>query len=395
MQIRCALISFGFALFQLSLLAQDNTILVYNPVTEEVDTIHPVAVTDSVSGFLSNGIGTLPGLITLDNMAAPAGYLGPGNQLPPTAASMNSLTDYPIRAVGALRRIEADSSWARCSGQLVGPWHVLTASHCLRDMFSGEWRTGQIDFNPVFDNGIPSIYGSARAVRYYVPLEWERDNALIELEHPLGEELGWIGLGFTTDSTYFNDKIVHKFSYPADNVAGDPSIIYNGDTLYHFSTPVVLSSAGIANYVGVQNWVGVPGESGSGILVTDNVNYNVLGVDTWAGGYRHTLMDAGTFEQFRTILENPNLSTHDMANTGTAVRVYPNPVLSQATIELSETSPATHKLTVSDMSGRVVSQQEFHGPSCVFLRKNLVAGSYVYRIDNAYGTSLTGKLFLK
>ena len=200
----------------LSLRAQDNTILVYDPQTQEVDTIQPFTPTDTVSGFMPHGMGTLPGWEALDNVETPVGFSGTALQRPPRAASTYDLNDFPVRAAGELRWVDGDSTRAHCSAQLVGPWHVLTASHCLRQMFGGEWMTGQMDFDPVFDDGMPSTLGSAHAVRYYAPLQPERDNALIELDHPLGADLGWIGLGFTTDPAYFDDHIVHKFCYPGD-----------------------------------------------------------------------------------------------------------------------------------------------------------------------------------
>lgn len=390
------ILSFCIAVYPFTLLiAQDNIILVYDPVTEQVDTIQPVAPTDTVSGFLPQGLGTLAGWQVLDNVAYPQDFQGPAYQRPPHASDTYDLTKYPVRTAGVLKRIEGDSSWTRCSGQLVGPWHVLTASHCLREMFTGEWRTGRIDFEPVFDEGTASIFGSARAVRYYVPLQSERDNALIELEHPLGAELGWLGLGFSTDTAYFDERIVHKFSYPSAASSNNSELIYNGDTLYHFSTPMSRVVMNNVAFGMVPSWVGVPGESGSGVWVTDNIEHHVLGVATWASGYRHTLMDAGTFQQFRTILEDPNLSIPGMAGAVQGVSVYPNPVQSQATFEIFGAHAPTYDLSVRDISGRSVRRQQFQGSSCIFLRNGLASGTYVYQISDATGTVVSGKLFLE
>ncbi len=376
-------------------MAQDNTILVYDPATAQVDTIQPVAPTDTVSGFMPHGMGILPGWEALDNAASPPGFMGTALQRPPHAASTYELTDYPVRVAGELRWVDGDSNRVHCSAQLVGPWHILTASHCLREMGGGAWLTGRMDFFPVFDDGVPSTFGSVRAVRYYVPLQSERDNALIELEHPIGAELGWIGIGFTTDSTYFDDRVVHKFSYPGATSPANSNIIYNGDTLYHFSTPMVRSSFSNTDFVGVQGWQGIPGESGSGVWITDNVDYNVLGVCTWSGGYRHTLMDAGTFQQFRTILEDPTIGIQEIARTGPTMRVYPNPVQDQATIELSDPLTDAHTLSVNDMSGRIVDREDFNGPSCTFFRKGLAAGTYIFHVSDANGASFNGKMFLE
>jgi hypothetical protein len=389
-----ATLTLGILLSHLPLMAQDNAILIYDIAIAQVDTIQPVAPTDTVSGFMPHGLGTLPGWEALNNVASPAGFMGTALQLPPHAANTYDLTDYPVRVAGELRWVDGDSSRVHCSAQLVGPWPVLTASHCLREIFSGTWLNGRMDFFPVFDDGMPSIFGSVRAVRYYVPLQSVKDNALIELEHPIGEELGWIGLGFTTDSTYFDDRIVHKFCYPGDTSYANNGIIYNGDTLYHFSTPMVRSSQLNVELLGVPSWQGIPGESGSGVWVTDNIDYHVLGVCTWSAGYRHTLMDAGTFQQFRTILDSSMPGTQGVAWSG-AVRVYPNPVQDQATIELSAPSTDAHTLSVNDMSGRIVDRENFNGPSCIFFRKGLAAGTYLFHVSDAKGISLNGKMFLE
>lgn len=393
MQIHHALTPLITIIIGTCLHAQDNTILVFDLLTELTDTIRPVAPQDTVSGFLPHGTGMLPGWEALENEPSPAGYLGQTYQLPPRAAMELDLSDYPVRAAGQLRRIEGDSTWARCSGQLVGPWHVLTASHCLRNMFTGEWRTGRIDFFPVRDDGMPSGFGSARAVKYYVPLQSERDNALIELDHPMGEELGWIGLGFTTDPTYFDVRIVHKFSYPADGSALNSYVPYNGDTLYHLSTPMVRFSSGTTEFVGVPGWSGIPGESGSGVWITDNTEYHVLGVATWSAMYRHTLMDAGTFQQFRTILEASTLDHSWLSSTGDEAHVFPNPAQDHVTIEMRDRSMLLHKLSIYEISGRIVAQQEFNGPYCTFSRSGLASGAYIYRITEANGASASGRIF--
>ena len=105
-------------------------------------------------------------------------------------------------------------------------------------------------------------------------------------------------------------------------------------------------------------------------------------------------MDAGTFQQFRTVLDNSMLDTPEVALSG-VVWIYPNPVQDQATIELSDPSTDAHTLSVNDMSGRIVDREDFNGPSCTFFRKGLAAGTYLYHVSDANGTSFNGKMFLE
>lgn len=378
---------------RLALNAQDNTILVYDPLTQQVDTIQPMLPTDTVEAFLPHNPGTLPGWEALTLEASPPGFLGPVQQRPPRAAASLDLLRFPVRAAGALRRVETDSTWARCTGQLVGPWHVLTASHCLRSIGTGEWRTGQIYFYPTFDNGVASPFDSARAVRYYVPLIQQHDNALIELDHPIGTELGWIGLGFTTDPAFFNDRIVQKFSYPADASMLGNSVPYNGDTLYHMASPMVrFTGAGMPS-VGVSNWMGVPGESGSGVWITDNINYQVLGVLSWSSAYRHTLMDAGTFAQFRTILEDPSIGISDVQLANAQMRVWPNPAADHFSLSMGEGLPeGMYGISIRDLRGREVERTQFRGHSCTVQRNGLAPGVYLLQLTSWNGTSLSGRV---
>ena len=70
---------------------------------------------------------------------------------------------------------------------------------------------------------------------------------------------------------YYHGKTFHKLSYPAVVDPFDTSKVYNGDTLYY-------QSGQVNNYqhnymkLGSQNAWGVPGQSGSSIFYTNNID---------------------------------------------------------------------------------------------------------------------------
>lgn len=84
-------------------------------------------------------------------------------------------------------------------------------------------------------------------------------------------------------------------------------------------------------------------------------------------------------------IKNPSTAT----TRPSAVLVAPNPVLESAVFRLNEGSFHHHLLTLTDALGRTVRQSPMMGSECVFERKNLPAGVYLYRVEDSQGR-LTG-----
>jgi V8-like Glu-specific endopeptidase len=134
---------------------------------------------------------------------------------------------YPFRTFGLLQGVDADGGLFNCSATLIGPRTVLTAAHCLYNHEKG-WLD---DF--VFVPGLLSMeevpfgvyeYETAYIFRGYIEnyqgyygsvVPW--DIAVVILQYPLGEDLGWMGYGYDDNLGGFVANII---GYPGDMPPG-------------------------------------------------------------------------------------------------------------------------------------------------------------------------------
>ncbi len=124
---------------------------------------------------------------------------------------------YPWRCNG---RVE--SSLGSGSGVMVGPRHLLTASHMI------DWRpgntTGWLKFTPMYYNG-SAPFGSAFGVRTYFKVkvtpptidsnEIKYDYVVVVLDRPAGNATGWLGTKSYSDSWDGGAYWTHV-GYPGD-----------------------------------------------------------------------------------------------------------------------------------------------------------------------------------
>ena len=137
-------------------------------------------------------------------------------------------TAYPWRCNG---RVE--SSLGVGSGVMVGPRHLLTASHMI------DWRpnntTGWLKFTPMYYNG-SAPYGSAWAVRTYCKIkvtpptidstEAKFDYVVVVLDRLAGNATGWLGTKSYSDSWDGGAYWTHV-GYPGD-LTGTQRPIWQG-----------------------------------------------------------------------------------------------------------------------------------------------------------------------
>lgn len=134
---------------------------------------------------------------------------------------------YPFRTFGFLLAETPEGGHGACSATLIGPRTVITAAHCLYDHEKG-WMD-----NFVFAPGMTTIenapfgvweYDTAYIFEGYVTnyqgsygsvVPW--DIAVVILQQPIGDYLGWLDFAHDPQLAGFHANIV---GYPADKPSG-------------------------------------------------------------------------------------------------------------------------------------------------------------------------------
>jgi len=167
---------------------------------------------------------------------------------------------YPWRC---LVRITTPRGWSG-SGVLIGPRHVLTASHCV------DWTPGWLTVDVMYSNG--SSLASANGTVAYAESkvgpgtipddESDEDYAVIVLDQPLGEQFGWLG-SRTYDSGWDDETAYwHSIGYPQD-LSGSGEIAAWQTSFYLNELGADFRSARLIRSQTFDNW---PGQSGSPVF---------------------------------------------------------------------------------------------------------------------------------
>ncbi len=170
------------------------------------------------------------------------------------------------------------STYAMCSGALVGDYHVLTAGHCVREGGSSSYYTdvwvlpGMNDgfYTYGFDQKplLMNEYGAAKAVTFHTYSGWNNDGnydhdfALIRIDRQLGDNVGsFTAKSLSTSSSYFTGS---------SRTAGYPSMLDNGRNMYY----VYADSCSSSTYTHKHSMDMTGGQSGSPTWYTSgSTNY--------------------------------------------------------------------------------------------------------------------------
>ena len=356
-------IAFVLSLYGLNCSGQSDTIIVYTPSTQLVDTILPVVFDTTLeAGHTPSSEGSVVGLDSLPTDFPTTNLLtGVEHTFMEHASNWFNVGDYPVRAAIKLARESADTLQHVCSGMMVSRSFVLTASHCVLDFQDGTFYDDGILAFPGYDMGEENLQIPSSAVeRVYVfkrnlgnSTQMGYDIALVELADPIGDQSGWIGIGFESDD-FIESNIFHKFSYPGWPLPFDTVGNYNGDTMYYDygSMNVLPPFAGIDS----PDAAGIPGQSGSSMFVVNGTDLYSLGVLSWSTGYRHTRVTNNIYHQFKPLLENDQLASSIAQVEVGQFKGYPNPTEGDITVDLGpEHSSIAGTLSIYDMTGKLLN----------------------------------------
>lgn len=356
------ILPFLFALILCDVYSQSDTIIAYDVRSQSVSEILPVLFDESaIFEHTSHSLGLMD-KVELD-LNPPNWNLYAGTEFMKMerAELFFDIANYPVCTAVKLFNFTNDSLSQGCSGVLVGENLVLTAAHCISD-HQGNWRADSIMVATGFDNGeyhsdLPrSIVSKYYIFKSYYDSRSSMDYALLELEKPIGQQAGWIGMAFTTDTSFFSDKVFHKFSYPIDASSVDTTIHVNGDTLYYNYGKIDMLSDHLLGLNSDEARL-IPGQSGSSLFFTDNFDYYTLGIAIFSSHYIHYRISNNVFYQFKNVMDNYTGTSINHIVKKDGFTIYPNPVSNIARVEFDNRSNQTYTISIFDIMGRIVKTE--------------------------------------
>ncbi len=404
--------------FTNNIYSQIATFVSYDCKTKEVKTIPPpqideIKIFDHTDWFI--GQDSINALLDTNKPTNP--MPGSGFTEKVTAQLLFKVSDFPVRAAVKLYSYENGEQKESCTGMMIGRKYVLSAAHVILNVSLNKIPHqfhDSILVAPAFDNNmINKTFGTSMSSKLYVPDRYHKetyradDIGIIELDKEIGYKTGWIGLAFSSDLDYYQDKVFHQLGYPRASP-------YNGDTLYYsYGTLDIIDN----NFVGLGYYGrAVPGQSGSSLFYTDNSNYYTFGTlrgnvllgtidyeppDQYAVYNRK--IDSRIFYALKNIITNESasliLAQPQHPNKFKLKQNYPNPFNPSTTIKYYLSKPGNIILKIYNLTGQEIETlvngfQSAGAHQITWQPKDLPSGVYFYRLQ-AGEFSETMKLILQ
>jgi len=374
--------------------AQNDTLVSFDVRSRTIKIIPPQIYDKSkISENTQWNIGSLFGLSNLPLTKPSIVFPGAGFTDFTPAQKLFSVSDYPIRTAVKIIAYKNGQSFPTCSGILVSKDLVLTASHCLFNIFDSTNISSFIDsvlVIPGFDNGKENqLLSKSFSSTYIIPkiniddYYLSQDVALIKVREPIGLSIGWIGISFYQQDSSLKNKVLHKFSYPGTIDRDDSTRIFNGDTLYYnYGILDVINKDGIG-----YNINGIEGQSGSSLFLSDNVSYFSIGVLNWQVNSMHYRFSRPMYYAFKNIIQETQTGIAKSPNIQLEYSIsnaYPNPFNPTTSFVYSLKSDAFVKLELIDILGRhvqyILSENKSKGIYTQSINaENLPSGIYFLR----------------
>lgn len=206
-----------------------------------------------------------------------------------------------------------------CSGMLVQALTLITAGQCVYTHQADLCPAGEescwvddLEAIPAYADG-EDPYGKSGYQKILTWTAWTEaensayDLAAVRLRYPIGFSLGWLGVGFTTDDSFFTNQTFFSTSYPL-------SAPFNGEAMAEWTG--TLSEAE-TDTLHIED-AGDDGQTGAGIYGADGIVYGIL-THPDAGG--EALATRITYDKFAAISDfielgtpkdNPDLAVFDV-----------------------------------------------------------------------------------